>query len=63
MTPKDVDRILRLAGWQELPGRGKGSHRVYCHPDRPGDRITLPWHSKDLAPGTLNAILKQAGLR
>ncbi|MBI4082463.1 MAG: type II toxin-antitoxin system HicA family toxin [Candidatus Lambdaproteobacteria bacterium] len=63
MTPKDVDRMLRLAGWQELPGRAKGSHRVYQHPDRPGDRITLPWHGKDLAPGTLNAILKHAGLR
>lgn len=25
-------------------------------------RVTLPLHNKDLKPGTLNSILKQAGI-
>lgn len=26
-------RLLTRAGWVEQPRRGKGSHRVYQHPD------------------------------
>ncbi len=32
------------------------------HPFKPG-KVTVPDHRGDLAPGTLNSILKQAGLK
>jgi predicted RNA binding protein YcfA (HicA-like mRNA interferase family) len=39
------------------------SHRQYKNPDLPG-RVTVPGKSADeLAPGTLNSILKQARLK
>lgn len=41
----------------------RGSHRQLKHPSKIG-RVTVPGKpSDDLAPGTLNSILKQAGLR
>jgi predicted RNA binding protein YcfA (HicA-like mRNA interferase family) len=43
--------------------RTTGSHRHYRHPTKPGT-VTVPGHpSKDLPPGTLNSVLKQAGLK
>lgn len=40
----------------------RGSHRQFKHSSKPG-RGTVPGKpSVDLAPGTLNSILKQAGL-
>jgi predicted RNA binding protein YcfA (HicA-like mRNA interferase family) len=41
----------------------RGSHRQYKHATKPG-RVTIAGKpSDDLAPGTLNSILKQAGLK
>jgi len=41
----------------------KGSHRQYKHSIKMG-RVTVAGHPKDdLAPGTLNSILRQAGLK
>jgi predicted RNA binding protein YcfA (HicA-like mRNA interferase family) len=41
----------------------KGSHRQFKHPAKPG-RVTVAGKpSDDLAPGTLNSIFKQAGLK
>jgi len=41
----------------------RGSHRQFRHPTKPG-RVTVPGKpNDDLAPGTLNSILKQAGLK
>ncbi|MSQ71126.1 MAG: addiction module toxin, HicA family [Betaproteobacteria bacterium] len=41
----------------------KGDHRQFKHLIKPG-RVTVPGKpSDDLAPGTLNSILKQAGLK
>jgi predicted RNA binding protein YcfA (HicA-like mRNA interferase family) len=48
-------------GWALVATRG--SHRQYRHPTKPG-RVTIAGKpSDDLAPGTLNSILKQAGLK
>ena len=59
-----VNEILRLLlqdGWFLVAT--KGSHRQYKHPSKPG-RVTVPGKpSDDLAPGTQNSILKQAGLK
>jgi predicted RNA binding protein YcfA (HicA-like mRNA interferase family) len=54
-------RILRDDGWHLAATRG--SHRQYKHPSKPG-RVTVPGRAgDDLAIGTLNSILKQAGLK
>jgi predicted RNA binding protein YcfA (HicA-like mRNA interferase family) len=40
----------------------KGSHRQYKHPTKPG-RVTIAGHpGDDLAPGTLNSVMKPAQL-
>ena len=40
----------------------KGSHCQLKHSEMSG-KITILMHSGDLKPGTLNSILKQAGLK
>jgi len=58
---RDILRRLEADGWFVVTM--KGSHRQYKHPTKPG-RVTVagaPGH--DLAPGTVNSILKQAGLK
>jgi predicted RNA binding protein YcfA (HicA-like mRNA interferase family) len=63
MPPKvrDVIRLIEQDGW--LLVATKGSHRQYKHPVKPG-RVTIAGHpGHDLAPGTLNSILKQADLK
>lgn len=60
MTSKDLLKVLRKDGWLEVGQRG--SHLSLKHPTKPG-KVTLPMHSGDLPPGTLNSILKQAGLK
>jgi len=53
--------MLQDDGWFLVATRG--SHRQLKHPLKPG-RITVAGKpSDDLAPGTLNSILKQAGLK
>jgi predicted RNA binding protein YcfA (HicA-like mRNA interferase family) len=54
-------RLLERDGWILVAMRG--SHRQYKHPVKPG-RVTVAGRSsEDLAPGTLNSILKQSGLK
>jgi predicted RNA binding protein YcfA (HicA-like mRNA interferase family) len=56
MKVKDAIRLLEKEGWSLVATRG--SHRQYKHPVRPG-RVTVAGKpSDDLAPGTLNSILK-----
>jgi predicted RNA binding protein YcfA (HicA-like mRNA interferase family) len=53
--------MLNDEGWFLVATRG--SHRQFKHPTKPG-RVTVPGKlNDDLAPGTLNSILKQAGLK
>ena len=61
MTVREVLRIIEDDGW--IMVAQKGSHRQYKHPDKPG-RVTVAGHPKDdVAPGTLNSILRQSGLK
>ena len=53
--------MLQNDGW--FIDAVRGSHRQFKHPLKPG-RVTVPGKpSDDLAPGTLNSIMKQAGLK
>lgn len=56
MRPKQILRMLEKSGFRFV--RQKGSHRLY---KKVNLRVTVPMHNKDLKPGTLNNILKQAG--
>ena len=54
-------RMLSEDGW--YLASTKGSHRQFKHHSKPG-RVTVAGKpSDDLAPGTLNSILKQSGLK
>jgi predicted RNA binding protein YcfA (HicA-like mRNA interferase family) len=58
---REVIRLLEEHGW--LLVATKGSHRQYNHALKPG-RVTVAGKPPDdLAPGTLNSILKQSGLK
>jgi predicted RNA binding protein YcfA (HicA-like mRNA interferase family) len=58
---RDVIRDVEQDGWYQVTMRG--SHRQFKHPSKPG-RVTIAGHpNDDLAPGTYNSILKQAGLK
>jgi predicted RNA binding protein YcfA (HicA-like mRNA interferase family) len=61
MKVRELVRLLEGDGW--YLARTRGSHRQYKHPTKPGV-VTLPGKpNDDLAPGTLNSVLKQAGLK
>ena len=61
MKVSEILRLLQADGWYLVATRG--SHRQYKHASKPG-RVTVPGKpSDDIAPGTLNSILKQATLK
>jgi predicted RNA binding protein YcfA (HicA-like mRNA interferase family) len=61
MKIRDIIKLLEADGWYLVVTRG--SHRQYKHPIKLG-RVTIAGHLRDdLAPGTLNSILKQAKLK
>ena len=62
MKVSEILRLLHDDGWYLVATRG--SHRQFKHPSKPG-RVTVAGKPSDddLAPGTLNSILKQAGLK
>jgi predicted RNA binding protein YcfA (HicA-like mRNA interferase family) len=61
MKVSTVIKMLQKDGWGIV--NIQGSHRQFKHPVKSG-RVTVPGKSSDdLAPGTLNSILKQAGLK
>jgi predicted RNA binding protein YcfA (HicA-like mRNA interferase family) len=61
MKVRDLLRLIESEGWELA--RTRGSHRQFKHPSKPG-LVTVPGRPSDeLAPGTLNSILKQAGLK
>lgn len=59
MTSKEVLRMLYQDGWYEV--NSEGSHVQLKHPVKPG-KTTVPKH-REIRPGTLNSIKKQAGLK
>jgi predicted RNA binding protein YcfA (HicA-like mRNA interferase family) len=61
VSSKEVIRRLIDAGWQEMPGKGKGSHVRLVGPEN--KKTTVPHPKKDLPLGTLKAIEKQTGVK
>ena len=61
MKVRAVIAMLAGDGWYVVAMRG--SHRQFKHPTKPG-RVTVAGKpSDDMAPGTLNSIRKQSGLK
>jgi len=61
MKVRDVIKMLQADGWQIV--RIRGSHRQFKHPAKSG-RVTIAGHpNDDMAPGTLQSVLKQAGIK
>ena len=56
-----VLRLIEIDGWYQA--RTRGSHRQFKHPEKRGLVTVAGKPGDDLAPGTLNSILKQAGLK
>ncbi|MBS1814843.1 MAG: type II toxin-antitoxin system HicA family toxin [Acidobacteria bacterium] len=61
MKVRHLIKLVQKDGWYLV--RTTGSHRHFYHPAKPGT-VTIPGHEgKDVPPGTLNSVLKQAGLK
>jgi predicted RNA binding protein YcfA (HicA-like mRNA interferase family) len=58
---REVEKLLEADGWRQV--RMKGSHRQFKHPVKKGLVTLAGQGGQDLAPGTLNSVLKQAGLK
>jgi predicted RNA binding protein YcfA (HicA-like mRNA interferase family) len=61
MKVREVIKLLEERDW--YLARTKGSHRQFKNPNRPGTVTVAGKPNVDVPPGTLNSILKQAGLR
>jgi predicted RNA binding protein YcfA (HicA-like mRNA interferase family) len=61
MKVREAIRLIEKDGW--FLAATRGSHRQYKHLTKLG-RVTIAGKpSDDIAPGTMNSILKQAGLK
>jgi predicted RNA binding protein YcfA (HicA-like mRNA interferase family) len=62
MKARALIKLIEADGWFLI--RQKGSHRQYKHPVKQG-LVTISAHkeSDEIAPGTLNSVLKQAKLK
>ncbi len=67
MKAREIIRMIEKDGWYRVPA--KGGHRQFKHRIKSG-RVTIPGNlNKDVPPGTLNSmgtlnsIMKQAGIR
>jgi predicted RNA binding protein YcfA (HicA-like mRNA interferase family) len=58
-SSREILRILSDDGWTVR--HQVGSHVQLVHPVKPG-KVTVPHPKKDLAPGTVRSIARQAGL-
>ena len=61
MKVREIIRAIEDDGWYLV--RTRGSHRHFKHPSKPG-LVTIAGHpGVDMPKGTLNSVLKQAGLK
>jgi len=59
-TYREVARKLRTFGFV-FDRQGPGSHEMWRHAAT-GRKVTIPHHARDMAEGTLRAILREAGI-
>lgn len=56
----ELIKLIETDGWKFV--RQTGSHKVYKHDSKKGI-VVIPEHGGDIPKGTLNSILKQAGIK
>lgn len=61
MKVKDVIKLIERDGWFLV--RTRGSHKQFHHTTKAGTVTIAGKESIDMPPGTLNNVLKQAGLK
>lgn len=57
---REVARKLRTLGFL-FDRQGPGSHEVWRH-EVTRRKVTLPHHAREMAEGTLRAVLREAGI-
>ena len=57
---RQLESDLRRAGFVEQPGRGKGSHRLWSHPDRPDADVTMSGRRGDDAQPYQERAIREA---
>ena len=60
MTFREIEKLLLSKGWYY--SHTNGSHYIYKNNKKEG-RIVVPRHKEKKKKGTLNSILKQAGIK
>ena len=60
MTKKELEGMLRKAGWIIKHG---SAHDQATNPDYPGVKIPIPRHKGDIPKGTAEQIKKKTGLK
>jgi predicted RNA binding protein YcfA (HicA-like mRNA interferase family) len=61
MRYRELARRLSKLGCSELRA-GKGSHRIWRNPATDMVATVPDWGSKDLAPGTVRAVIREMGI-
>lgn len=62
MNYHELTELMKAAGWR-FYREGDGSHKVWRHPEKP-NQIIVPFHgSKEIDPGLVRGIKKQAGIK
>ena len=61
MKIRPLIKLIQDDGWYLV--RTRGSHRQFKHPTKKGTVTVAGKLSADVRPGTLNNILRQAGLK
>ncbi len=57
MTKRELLKLLKKSGWKLLR---EGRHEVW---GKDGKTVPIPRHAGDIPNGTVNSILKRAGIR
>ena len=61
MKIRDIIKAIEADGWYLI--NTAGSHRQYKHPTKQGKVTIAGKPSDEIKKGTLNSVLKQAGLK
>jgi len=60
MTEREVLKLPKEHGWHIEEGK---KHHLATNPNKPGIKIRVPRHKRDIPAGTLHNVLKAAGLK
>ena len=60
MKSRELIALVEADGWYLV--KVVGSHHQFKHPEKTG-KVTIPHPKSHITKGTLNSVLKQAGLK